>query len=241
MVQGYYTLEEAARILGLGAEELNQMAQRREVRAFADRGTWRFRTQDIEELARRRGMGSNPDLPIGEAPRPKPHDSPAPKAGAAPHDEDVFSFGLDSDSEQVEIGQEIIPEAQGGKKAGKSSSKNLGPKSPTPKPGSDSDVRLVADGSDSGLQVVGESSDVVPVQNVSGPKSGEKKDSDVAIVDDAPSSSKITAKKKDSGGRMVLGTESDSDVKIVPASSEDSSVLGGPPSRTGSDSDVRIE
>src|SRR5438046_2447977 len=59
MVQGYYTLEEAARILGMATDELSQMAQRRQVRAFADRGTWRFRTQDIEELARRRGQGLN--------------------------------------------------------------------------------------------------------------------------------------------------------------------------------------
>jgi excisionase family DNA binding protein len=223
MVQGYYTLEEAARILGVGTEELSQMAQKHEVRAFADRGTWRFRTQDIEELARRRGMGSSPDLPIGEAPRPKAHDSPTPKAGAASQEEDIFAFGLGSDSEQVEIGQEIIAEAQGGKKGGKSSGKLLGPKSPTPKPGSDSDVRLVADGSDSGLQVVGErSSDVVPVQDVSGGKAAKK--------------------KGDSGTRVVPpGGESDSDVKIVADSPGESSVLGGQAPRTGSDSDVRIE
>ena len=41
MVQGYYTIEEAAEILGMAADKLNQMAQRREIRAFADRGTWR--------------------------------------------------------------------------------------------------------------------------------------------------------------------------------------------------------
>jgi len=48
MVQGYYTLDEAARILGMDPEKLGHMAQRREIRAFADRGTWRFRTQDVE-------------------------------------------------------------------------------------------------------------------------------------------------------------------------------------------------
>ena len=94
MVQGYYTLDEAARILGMTGEELSQMAQHREVRAFADRGTWRFRTQDIEELARRRGQGSNPDLPLGEAPRPQPHDTPTARTHAEPPDEGVFNFGL---------------------------------------------------------------------------------------------------------------------------------------------------
>ena len=82
MVQGYYTLDEAARILGMDAERLNQMAQRREIRAFADRGTWRFRTQDIEEMARRLGMGSNPDLQLGEVEKPKPASSAKPRSGA---------------------------------------------------------------------------------------------------------------------------------------------------------------
>ena len=59
MVQGYYTLEEAARILKMSPEKLSHMAQKREVRAFADRGTWRFRTQDVEEMARRQGQASD--------------------------------------------------------------------------------------------------------------------------------------------------------------------------------------
>src|SRR5262249_22199490 len=107
MVQGYYTLEEAARILGMATEELSHMAQRREVRAFADRGTWRFRTQDIEELARRRGQGSNPDLPLGEAPRPQPHDTPTARTSPEPKDEGVFNFGLGTDTEQVDLGGDL--------------------------------------------------------------------------------------------------------------------------------------
>ena len=97
MVQGYYSLEEAAKILGMGADELSQLAQKREVRAFADRGTWRFRTQDVEELARRRGQGSNPDLPIIDAP------------GKAPAD--IFNFPLSGESDQVEIGQEMLTDS----------------------------------------------------------------------------------------------------------------------------------
>jgi hypothetical protein len=62
MAQGFYTLEEAAHRLGLSAAELSGMAQRREVRAFADRGTWRFRAQDVEEMARQRGIPSDPSL-----------------------------------------------------------------------------------------------------------------------------------------------------------------------------------
>ena len=62
----FYTLEEAARVLGLGPDELKQKAQQREIRAFMDGGTWRFRVADIDELARRRGLGSDPEVSMSE-------------------------------------------------------------------------------------------------------------------------------------------------------------------------------
>lgn len=71
MVQGYYTLEEAAGILSMAPDKLSQMAQKREIRAFADRGTWRFRTQDVDEMSRRMGAGSDPDFTLADAPPPK--------------------------------------------------------------------------------------------------------------------------------------------------------------------------
>ncbi|HLN27817.1 MAG TPA: helix-turn-helix domain-containing protein [Gemmataceae bacterium] len=226
MVQGYYTLEEAARILGMATDELSHMAQHREVRAFADRGTWRFRTQDIEELARRRGVGSSPDLPLGEAPAPKSHDSPTPKAKPE-GSEGVFHFALGGESDQVEIGQEIISEsASGSRKTGsKGGSKSGGPKSPTPKPGSDSDVRLVADGSDLGFKVQSDSDVKVEGTGGSKPKSSVRK----------------PGPKQDSGVKLVpMDTKSDSDVKIVADSTEDITILG-PSSKPGSDSDIKLD
>jgi len=62
----FYTLEEAARVLGMNPEELKAKAQHREVRAFMDSGSWRFRVADIDELARRRGLGSDPDLSLSD-------------------------------------------------------------------------------------------------------------------------------------------------------------------------------
>ena len=59
MVQGYYTLQEAAQVLGMPPDELKQMAQKNQIRSFQDRGTWRFRVQDIQELARQRGAASD--------------------------------------------------------------------------------------------------------------------------------------------------------------------------------------
>ena len=62
----FYTLEEAARVLGMGPDELKQKAQQREVRAFMDGGSWQFRVADIDELARRRGLGSDPEVSMSE-------------------------------------------------------------------------------------------------------------------------------------------------------------------------------
>jgi hypothetical protein len=232
MVQGYYTLDEAAHILGMATEELSQMAQRREVRAFADRGTWRFRTQDIEELARRRGQGSNPDLPLGEAPRPQPHDTPTARTSPEPRDEGVFNFGLGMETEQVDLGQDLGIERSSGsqspvKTGSKSGPKNVGSKSPTPKPGSDSDVRLVPDGSNVVFEV--------------------SSDSDIKLVDDSGSSSKsgkkkATGPKADSGVKLVpMDPGPQSPVRLTSPRPEDSADLGAPPVKTSSDSDVRLE
>ena len=62
----FYTLEEAARVLGMNPEELKGKAQHREVRAFLDGGSWRFRVADVDELARRRGLGSDAELHLSD-------------------------------------------------------------------------------------------------------------------------------------------------------------------------------
>ena len=62
----FYTLEEAARVLGMCSEELKAKAQAREVRAFLDGGSWRFRVVDVDELARRRGLGSDAELRLSD-------------------------------------------------------------------------------------------------------------------------------------------------------------------------------
>jgi excisionase family DNA binding protein len=223
MVQGYYTLEEAARILGVSPDELKTMSKRGELRAFQDRGSLRFRTQEVEEKARQRGAGSAPDLALGEAGKPKPTDSPVRRSAAKGGE--VFDFSLDTSEEQVPIGHEPKAETPSGRKKGSS---RKGPPSPTPKPGSDSDVRLVADGSDLEFQIAS--------------------DSDVRVVDDpgpksVPPAPKSPPPKRRSGVFMdskeqLVGLEPDSDVKIV---GQDDSAIGRQPSRTASDSDIRLE
>src|SRR6059058_3369191 len=68
----FYTLEEAARVLGMSPEELKAKAQHREVRAFLDGGSWRFRVVDIDELARRRGLGSDAEMRLSDLSLPVP-------------------------------------------------------------------------------------------------------------------------------------------------------------------------
>jgi excisionase family DNA binding protein len=117
MVQGYYTLEEAAQILKMATEELTQMAQKRQIRAFADRGTWRFRAQDVEEMARRRGQSSDEVQSLAAPPQ---------RPAKAEKQDEVFHFDLsDGTGDKVDLGQAASPAAA--------------------KPGSDSDVKLVLD------------------------------------------------------------------------------------------------
>ncbi len=82
----FYTLEEAARVLGMSSEELKAKAQHREVRAFLDGGSWRFRVADVDELARRRGLGSDAELHLS--------DLDLPSAGDGDKDVDLSEFQM---------------------------------------------------------------------------------------------------------------------------------------------------
>lgn len=86
----FYSLEEAARVLGMSPDDLKSKAQHREVRAFLDGGTWRFRVADMDELARRRGLGSDPDLRLSDL------DLPAADSGGDP-DLSEFQMGAHPD------------------------------------------------------------------------------------------------------------------------------------------------
>lgn len=166
MAQAYYSLQEAAQFLAMSMDELRQMAQKNQIRSFQDRGTLRFRAQDIQELARQRGASSDLDLPLGEAPRidapPTPRTPRVSTLGKAPVDEspEVFDFSLEVNDDQVDIGREIVGQDPRSRSGSRKSS-------PRPAPGSDSDVRLIADGdlaiggnSGTDIRLVSQDSDV---------------------------------------------------------------------------------
>jgi hypothetical protein len=232
MVQGYYTLEESANILGMSPDDLKQLARKGDIRSFQDRGTWRFRIQDIQEMARRRGAGSDQDIPLGEAVRPKPTDSPAPRSpGQQKKKDDVFGFSLDPG--QGDAGVNLGASAEGGahgsgKKTG--SGKNIA------QVGSDSDVRLVADGSDVEFKVPQHDSDV-KVEDL-GPKSGKSS----GPKSPRPGKNKPTVSDAPDSGVRLVAMDSDSDVRIVGADSDDVQVpIGKQPPKGATDSDIRLE
>lgn len=251
MVQGYYNLVEAAKALNMLPDELRQMAQKNQIRSFQDRGTLRFRQADIQELARRRGATSDPDLVLAE-PRsgpktpsaPPKSNPPAPKSGPkspprtpkqptvdAP---EVFDFALDAD-DQLDIGHEALSSS------GSRSGSRSGPSKASA--GSDSDVKLVANaGPDSDVKLVGDSK---AKSGEGGPRSprtpGQRPAASGPASPTPKKASRLGPSAPDSGVRLVT-TDSDSDVKIVGAGSGTEEVaLGEQPPPSATDSDIRLE
>jgi hypothetical protein len=235
----YYTLEQVAKLLGINPDRAKKLLDDHKVRQYRDgRGGVRYVASAVDELARTLGRGSDPELGLGEAPRAKTGNTPRP-AKAGEEADSTFDFDLPADdSDEVAIGKEKLDTSgsasqrsgRGKKPAG---SKSPSPKSPPPQAGSDSDVRLVTDGSDMEFQI--------------------SADSDVKMVDDADSSAssksgasktskpKSTPRAGDSEVRIVpLDVPSDSDVKIT-EDEEGSVVLDRPPVKKHSDSDIRLE
>jgi len=222
-MQQYYTLEEAASKLRMSPDELREMAKSKRIRAFQDRGSWRFRTQDVEELARSRGADSGPELTLGDPAssknlkrpsklgKPKPGEDaptsskslkrPSKLGKPKPADEDALAVDFDLD------------ERPGSSKSSRSS----GGRSSRPGAATgDSDVKLVMD-DDLNFPIEGEPS----------PPPAKK-----------PRKSKLHP--GDSGVRLTgLDRPSDSDVKVVPSATD--SAVKPRPAKPASDSDVRLE
>jgi hypothetical protein len=91
----YYTLEEAAKVLHMRPEELRELAKKKQVRAFQDRGNWRFLAQQIDEMARQRGAGSDAELSLAD---------PRPKKSAVKKDDDLLAVDFDLDDDSVPLG-----------------------------------------------------------------------------------------------------------------------------------------
>ncbi|MGZ3356000.1 MAG: helix-turn-helix domain-containing protein [Isosphaeraceae bacterium] len=199
----FYTLEEAARVLGMSSEELKSKAQHREIRAFLDGGSWRFRVVDIDELARRRGLGSDAELRLSDA------EVPAAGGGENLDDLDLSEFQLgvakpdlanetmDLSASKSSSGERLVGESSAEQDilfddlsvppspVTGSSSVIIGMQSSGKLP-SDSDVRLVPNNvkgsSDSDVRLASPDSDVRLASP--DPDLGKPSDSDVTLIKD---------------------------------------------------------
>jgi len=226
----YYTLEEAARLLGTTPDDVKKMAERNELCPFRDRGSMRFRSQEVEELARRLGRGSDAELQLGEGSQ---HGSSSKLGNSSKLEDsagDVFDFDLPIEDDQVEIGQELNLPSGPTSSARSRKSKLKGPKSPPPKAGSDSDVRMVPGPGDLDFKLASDSD--VKLVDDPGPKSSPS-------LGSGPKSSSRMSKppstRRDSSVRMV-GMDDDSNVRLEGPTGRPSSLHKSP-----SDSDVRLE
>lgn len=238
----YLSLEEAAQVLGLRSDEVIRMRERGDLRGFADRGTWKFKSDDVEEAKRRRQPDSNPDVPL--------------------MDED--SSVLDED---VDLGTQATMVRGGGGSASDSDvrlilddhlqSKPLaGSSAELPimtGPGSDSDVRLV--GNPGAAPLMGSDSDVKLIQPKGSDSSvrlsdsdsdvrlaspGKGSDSDVKLVS-SPSAkgddSSLGVFELDEGESVLL--EHDSGIHLPAGSSV--KLTGGSSLRLTGESGIRLK
>lgn len=213
MAKKYLSIEEAAEQLGINTTELNRLREKGSIRAFADRGTWKFKEEDVETLSRTRQADSNPDVPLFIAPTENS------ATEMVLDDEDVLadqatiirkSPGDDSSDSDVRL---IFDDAM----------KVDEPGVPPLLDDSDSDVKLAAapssessDDSDSDVKLAGSKEGVFD----------DGSDSDVKLVmDDLPlsmdnSDSDVRLVSSDSSGEVRLAGGSGS----IPLAGDDSSL-----------------
>lgn len=233
----YLSLEEAAVQLRIKTEELVRLREKGEIRGFADRGTWKFKADDVAEFRRRSQPDSDPDLPmiddfdeddeIGNQPtvvrralgidsdsdvRLVSAEDPS-KKRLSGSSADIASIDLQKSDSDIRL----VEPAQAPKKGSDSDVTIVKPK-PLGKTDSDSDVRMISAAlpdSDSDVKLV---------------------DSHVSLVD---SDSDVRLAGSDSDVRMA---QSDSDVRLAPLMESDSDVklIGGKSLESDSDSDVML-
>jgi hypothetical protein len=212
MAKKYLTLEDAADASGLSVDELKRLREKGDLRGFADRGTWKFREEDISELRRSHQDDSSPEVPLfgseseedssvliddEAALAEEPTEIHSDSAG-----EDVQLSLDDSDSDVQLILDESIMAADGDSDsdvklvdADSGSDVRLVPDLEADDD-SDSDVKLITEGTDSDVQLLVGADD--------------QTDSDVAVV------------AKTDSGLSVDFSDMDEDQPLVPEkSSED--------------------
>lgn len=195
MAKKYLSIQEAADQLGISTDELTRMREKGDVRGFADRGTWKFKLEDIEKLGRIRQPDSDPDVQLMDD--VGTHSVLDDEEDASEHattmsttirrDQDGGSefelpdLGSTSDSDVRLILDEELMLGDGGDSApdagllanaqSDSDVRLVEEPNPIVDDGSDSDVKLVSNDSDSDVRLVSQADDLLT-----------DSDSDVALV-----------------------------------------------------------
>ncbi|MAG95008.1 MAG: hypothetical protein CMJ48_14875 [Planctomycetaceae bacterium] len=182
MAKKYFSSEEAAQQLGIPIDELNRLRESGELRGFADRGTFKFKAEDIEELARTRQVDSDPDVSIlsgdDDALSEQPTIIRKEDSGAILGDVDTSESASDSDVRLI-LDDTLTSDDEGS----------------DPEAGlldSDSDVRLVgadsspggaAESSDSDVKLIGAESSIVLSEESSSVFSEDEADGSALVLD----------------------------------------------------------
>ena len=61
MAQNYYNVEKAAEVLGVSVDEIRKLRESRELYGYRDGSNWKFKAEDVENLARKRSEGPSED------------------------------------------------------------------------------------------------------------------------------------------------------------------------------------
>jgi excisionase family DNA binding protein len=223
MAKKYLSIEEAAEWLGMSTDELSRHREKGEIRGFADRGTWKFKGDDVEEFGRSRQADSSPEVPILGA------DSGADAGSILDDDDDL--------AEQPTVVRKDLPDELPVSGASDSDVRLVFDEEPNRSEGdtdpdvpliqvsdSDSDVRLeeatISFDSDSDVKLVesDSDSDVKLEEDALLLDIGSDSDSDVKIVgSDSDSDVQLVAEESDSDVKL-LDSGSDSDVQLLPSS-----------------------
>jgi len=221
MAKKYLSLEEAADILGLSTKDLIELRERQEIRGYADRGTWKFKEEDVAEFRRSRQADSNPDVPIlgddglGEQP------TVIRRGGSALDDLDEPSRGRsDSDVRLIvddDLASAYVDPAQSDSDVRLIDDSRIGKRR-----GSDSDVKIVSSVADSDSDVrlaaslADSDSDVRMAPKAPAAKGS---DSDVGLAGNPRSTRAMTRPKTDSDVKLLKKPgphDTESEVSVVP-------------------------
>ena len=60
MAQKYHSMKEASDLLGISPDEVKKLMEQRKLYGYRDGADWKFKSEDIEKLARERAMEAAP-------------------------------------------------------------------------------------------------------------------------------------------------------------------------------------